>query len=298
MWESYIRGFKMHLKLEKGLSQNTLQAYIDDVKKLTQWLSIQELQLDPKHIDKKVLRQFISWINEMGFVSATQARILSGLKNFFKYLLEEEHIEQNPMSFIDIPKIRRKIPVVLTTQEIDEIQAQIDLSSPEGERNRCIIEMLYSCGLRVSELVNLSINNIYWDDEFIRIIGKGNKERLVPIGSVALKYCRFYYQHIRKKQGSAHGHEEFFFLNNRGKQLSRVMIFTIVKRLVEKAGIKKTVSPHTFRHSFATHMVEGGADLRAVQDMLGHESITTTEIYTHVDRKHLRKVLEQYHPHF
>lgn len=298
MWESYLKGFKMYLQLEKGLSENTLQAYVDDVKKLSQFFESKEIKVSPPGVTRKHIQEFILWIHELGFLASSQARILSGLKNFFKYLIEEDIISDNPLRLIDVPKIRRKLPVVLSLEEIEEMMAQIDRSKPEGERNKTIIEVLYSCGLRVSELVNLEISNIYWNDEFIRVIGKGDKERLVPIGSVALKQAKLYYDTIRRHVDVAPGHNAYFFLNRNGRKLTRVMIFTIVKNLAEKAGIEKTVSPHTFRHSFATHLVEGGADLRAVQDMLGHESITTTEIYTHLDRTHLRKVLEQFHPRF
>ncbi|MBI1182874.1 site-specific tyrosine recombinase XerD [bacterium] len=298
MWEPYIKGFKAYLRLEKALADNTLQAYIDDVEKLIQFLQLRGISVAPQKVSSAQMHEFINWIHEMGFLASSQARIISGLKNFYKYLLEEELLESNPLKMIDTPKIRRKLPAVLSTEEIELMMAQIDRSSAEGERNKTIIEMLYSCGLRVSELVNLEIANLYWDDEFVRVIGKGNKERLIPIGSVALKQARLYYDSIRRHQNPQAGHSKYFFLNRRGKQLTRVMIFTIVKNLAEKAQIQKTVSPHTFRHSFATHLVEGGADLRAVQDMLGHESITTTEIYTHLDRSHLRKVLENYHPRF
>lgn len=288
----------MYLKLEKGLSENTLDAYIDDVKKLTQFFMATEQSISPEKVKRAHIQEFIVWINELGFLASSQARILSGLKNFFKYLIEEDLITENPLKLIDAPKIRRKLPVVLSLHEIENMMAEIDRSKPEGERNKTILETLYSCGLRVSELVNLEISNIYWNDEFIRVIGKGDKERLVPIGSVALKQAKLYYDTIRRHAKVAPGHNAYFFLNRNGRRLTRVMIFTIVKTLAEQAGIRKTVSPHTFRHSFATHLVEGGADLRAVQDMLGHESITTTEIYTHLDRTHLRKVLEQFHPRF
>lgn len=298
MWKSYITGFKAYLKLEKALSNNTLKAYIDDIDKLRQYLKLNEIEIPPQKVSVDQMHEFIYWIHEMGFLASSQARIISGLKAFYKYLIDEELIDENPLKHIDSPKIRRKLPVVLSTSEIDEMMLQIDRSAPEGERNKTIIEMLYSCGLRVSELVNLEINNIYWNDEFIKVVGKGNKERLVPIGTVALKQAKLYYQSIRQHQDAHIDHNKFFFLNRRGKQLTRVMIFTIVKNLAQKAQIEKTVSPHTFRHSFATHLVEGGADLRAVQDMLGHESITTTEIYTHLDRTHLRKVLEKFHPRF
>ena len=298
MWQPYIKGFKAYLKLEKALSNNTLQAYVDDVEKLRQFLAIREISIPPQRVDTKLIHEFINWIHEMGFLASSQARIISGLKNFYKYLIEEELISENPFRLIDTPKIRRKLPVVLSTQEIENMMAQIDRTKPEGERNKTIIEILYSCGLRVSELVNLEIANIYFKDEFVRVIGKGNKERLIPIGSVALNQAQIYYDSVRRLQDAQAGNSQYFFLNRRGKKLTRVMIFTIIKDLAAKAQIAKTISPHTFRHSFATHLVEGGADLRAVQDMLGHESITTTEIYTHLDRTHLRSVLEKYHPRY
>lgn len=296
MWESYINGFKMHLKLEKALSDNTLAAYVDDVKKLTQFFAISEMQRVPQNVTRKDISAFIVWIHEMGFLASSQARILSGIKNFFKYLMEEDVLVENPLKLVDAPKIRRKLPVVLSIEEIELMMEQIDRSKAEGERNKTIIEVLYSCGLRVSELVNLELAHVYWEEEFVRVIGKGNKERLIPIGSVALKQARLYYESVRRHVDAAPGHSKYVFLNRRGKQLTRVMIFTIVKGLAEKAGIDKTISPHTFRHSFATHLVENGADLRAVQDMLGHESITTTEIYTHLDRTHLRNTLKNFHP--
>lgn len=298
MWSSYINGFKMHLKLEKALSDNTLNAYVEDVQKLTQFFSLRELNRVPQNVTRKDISDFITWIHEMGFLASSQARILSGLKNFFKYLMEEDVITENPLRLVETPKIKRKLPVILSIEEIELMMAQIDRSKPEGERNKTIIEVLYSCGLRVSELVNLELAHIYWEEEYVRVIGKGNKERLIPIGSVALKQARLYYDGIRRHMEVAPGHSKYLFLNRRGKQLTRVMIFTIVKDLAKKAGIEKTISPHTFRHSFATHLVENGADLRAVQDMLGHESITTTEIYTHLDRTHLRNTLKSFHPRY
>ncbi|MBI3143080.1 MAG: site-specific tyrosine recombinase XerD [Bacteroidetes bacterium] len=297
-WKPFINGFKSYLKLEKALSNNTLDAYLDDVEKFCQFLEISEKPIMPQAVDSTTAHMFVQWIHEMGFLATSQARIISGMKAFFKYLAMEELIAESPMKFVDSPRTRRKLPTVLSQDEIERMIAQIDRSQPEGERNRAIIELLYSCGLRVSELVNLEIANVHFDDEFLQVIGKGNKERLVPMGSVALAQARLYYDHIRRQQVAQNGHSHIFFLNRRGQKLSRVMIFNIVKELTEKAGIGKTVSPHTFRHSFATHLVEGGADLRAVQDMLGHESITTTEIYTHLDRSHLRQVLERHHPRY
>jgi len=242
------------------------------------------------------LSAFVNWVVEIGLSAASQARIISGIKSFFTYLLTENIIETDPSELLLTPRLRRKLPDVLSVEEIDEIMAQIDLSKPEGQRNRAMLETLYSSGLRVSELVNLLSSHIYYDEGFLRVIGKGNKERLVPIGSEALKHIAIYAQNIRVHIPIQHGQEGIFFLNNRGRKLSRVMIFTIIKTLTEKAGIKKNVHPHTFRHSFATHLVEGGADLRAVQEMLGHESITTTEIYTHLDRNYLKDVILRFHP--
>lgn len=244
------------------------------------------------------IQEFINWINKIGLSATSQARIISGLKGFFKYLLLENIIDQSPLTYIEAPKIGRKLPEVLSIAEIDEMIATIDLSKPDGERNRAIIETLYGCGLRVSELCDLKLSHLYFNDDFIRVIGKGDKERLVPIGEITKKYITIYIENIRNTINIKKGSEDILFINRRGSALSRVMIFNIVKDLAQRAGIKKDVSPHTFRHSFATHLVEGGADLRAVQEMLGHESITTTEIYTHLDRKYLREMLQVHHPRF
>lgn len=284
--------------LQKGLSENTLAAYMDDVKKLMQFFETLNLNPQPQQVDREDLRLFVKWIHDLGFTANSQARILSGIKNFFAFLVDDGVLEDNPMTYIDSPKLRRKLPVTLSEDETISIIEAVDRSKPEGERNYTMLEVLYSCGLRVSELVNLEIGYVFWDDEFIRIIGKGDKERLVPIGSVALGQLRLYLDTVRRHQTPKPGCEKYMFLNRRGGQLSRVMVFNIVKEAVANAGISKVVSPHTFRHSFATHLVENGADLRAVQDMLGHESITTTEIYTHLDRSHLRKVMENFHPRF
>lgn len=298
MWNAYLKGYKMYLRLEKGLSLNTLDAYLRDVEKLVDYFNINNIQISVNQVGKTEIRDFIKYINQLGLSANSQARILSGLKNFFNYLLEEEIITKNPLSLIDAPKIARKLPVVLSLSEIEAMMACIDRSKPEGERNLCIIEFLYSCGLRVSELTQIKTADIFWNEQYLRVIGKGDKERLTPFGSVALKQGQLYYNTVRRHIKAKHSEEEYFFLNRRGSRLSRVMVFMIVKDLAQKAGIEKVISPHTFRHSFATHLVEGGADLRAVQDMLGHESITTTEIYTHLDRTHLRKVMENYHPRF
>jgi integrase/recombinase XerD len=255
-----------------------------------------KINVSPVTITLKHLKDFIYWINELGLSARSQARIISGLKAFFKYLILEDSIDNDPSSLLESPRLGRKLPEVLSIDEIDQIIAAIDLSQPEGQRNKAIIETLYSCGLRVSELINLKISNLYFDDGFIRVVGKGDKERLVPIGQKAMKEIRYYFQDRNLMNNIDKNSENIVFLNRRGKQLTRVMIFTIIKRLVEKAKIDKKVSPHTFRHSFATHLIDGGADLRAVQEMLGHESIITTEIYTHLDREYLRDAIIQYHP--
>ena len=298
MWEPYKKGFKAYLQLEKSLSDNSVAAYLRDIEKLTQFLQHSGSLKTPAEIKLTDLQQFIKWIAEMGLNSTSQARIISGVKSFYKYCLLEHIATIDPTSLLESPKLKRLLPDTLSFEEIEIIISQIDMSKPEGGRNKAILEVLYSCGLRVSEVVNMRISQLYFDVEFIRIIGKGDKERLVPIGSSAIKYLKIYLKDIRVHIPVKHGSEDIVFLNRRGNKLSRVMIFLIIKDLATKAGIKKTISPHTFRHSFATHLVEGGADLRAVQEMLGHESITTTQIYTHLDREFLRKTLEQFHPAF
>ena len=298
MWDTYKKGFKAYLQLEKSLSDNSVEAYIRDIDKLTQYLQEVSQLKNPDAIELKDLQQFLKWITEMGMTAASQARIISGIKSFYRYCLLENITKNDPTTLLEAPKLKRALPDVLSFNEIEAIINQIDLSKPEGGRNKAILETMYSSGLRVSELVELKISQLYLDVGFIRVIGKGNKERLVPIGSSAIHFIQIYKDNIRVHTSPKPGHEDILFLNQRGTKLSRVMIFLIIKDLVKKAGIKKTVSPHTFRHSFATHLVEGGADLRAVQEMLGHESITTTEIYTHLDREFLRKTLEQYHPAF
>jgi integrase/recombinase XerD len=298
MWEPYKKGFKAYLQLERSLSDNSISAYLNDMEKLTTFLLARGLQKNPSELDLKDLQQFIQWIAELGMTPASQARIISGIRTFYKYCLLEDIVPRDPTALLEAPKLMRTLPDILSFDEIESIIEQIDLSTPEGTRNKAILETLYSCGLRVSEAVQLKLSQLYFDVGFIRVIGKGNKERLVPIGDSAIKYINIYRKTIRVHQPIQPGEEDILFLNRRGKRLSRVMIFLIIKDLVKKAGIKKNISPHTFRHSFATHLVEGGADLRAVQEMLGHESITTTEIYTHLDREFLRKTLEKFHPGF
>jgi integrase/recombinase XerD len=295
-WETSIIQFRNYLKLERSLSDNSITAYEPDIRKLLTYLDINDINISPLTIELKHLKDFIHWINELGLNARSQARIISGLKAFFKYLILEDIRDNDPSSLLESPRLGRKLPEVLSIDEIDQIMAAIDLSKPEGQRNKAIIETLYSCGLRVSELINLKISNLYFDDGFIRVVGKGDKERLVPIGQKAMKEIRYYFQDRNLMNNIDKNSENIVFLNRRGKQLTRVMIFTIIKRLVEKAKINKKVSPHTFRHSFATHLIDGGADLRAVQEMLGHESIITTEIYTHLDREYLRDAIIQYHP--
>lgn len=295
-WDFYINQFQNYLKLERSLSDNSIHAYVHDVVKLKQFIEISNINLTPLEITGHHLQDFIQYIHELGMTAYSQARVLSGIKAFYKYLVFEDIISADPTQLIEGPKLGRKLPEVLSYHEIEELFSAIDLSTDEGMRNRAILETLYSSGLRVSELINLKLNNIYFDIGFLRVIGKGNKERLVPIGRVALKYIRIYVEDIRTHMEIKPGFENFLFLNRRGTSLSRVMIFTIVKDLARSSGLGKKVSPHTFRHSFATHLIEGGADLRAVQEMLGHESITTTEIYTHLDRDYLKQVIKEFHP--
>ncbi len=275
---------------------NTVEAYMDDVGKLFLYLEEKSPNISLGKISKNHLRDFILWINELGLAARSQARIISGIRNFFNYLQSENVIESNPVDLLDLPKIGRKLPVVLSIDEIDQIVNAIDHSTPEGQRNRAIIETLYGCGLRVSELVELKRSGFYIENEYLKVIGKGNKERLVPMGGVTIKYLRLYLESVRNQQEIKKGYEEYVFLNRRGAKMTRVMIFYIIKDLAKKAGIKKNISPHTFRHSFATHLVDGGADLRAVQEMLGHASITTTEIYTHLDTSYLKSVITEFHP--
>lgn len=298
MWVPYKKGFKAWLQLEKSLAENSVEAYLRDIDKLTDFLQAKKSLVKPDELELKDLENFVQWISELGMTAASQSRIVSGLRSFYTYCLIEQLITTNPTALLETPKQKRALPDTLSFEDIESIIAQIDLSKPEGGRNKAILETLYSCGLRVSELVNLRISCLFLDVGFIRVIGKGDKERLVPIGSEAIKYINIYKNQIRVHLKIKPGQEDFLFLNRRGSKLSRVMIFIMLKELATKAGIEKNISPHTFRHSFATHLVEGGADLRAVQEMLGHESITTTEIYTHLDREFLRTTLHQFHPAF
>lgn len=298
MWQPYKKSYKAYLQLEKSLSDNSVEAYMRDLEKLTQYLQAENNMKTPADIVLKDLQQFIQGIAKMGINATSQARIISGIKSFFKYCLIENIIIKDPSVLLEAPKLKRALPDVLSFDEIEKIIAAIDMSTPDGTRNRAILETMYSCGLRVSETVNLKLSNLYPDIGFVRVIGKGDKERLVPVGSDAIKHIKIYKENIRNHITPKKNNEDIVFLNRFGSGLSRVMIFYIIKDLAKKAGITKSISPHTFRHSFATHLVEGGADLRAVQEMLGHESITTTEIYTHLDRDYLRSTLNQFHPAF
>jgi len=295
-WRSAIKGFQAYLKLEKSLSDNSIEAYSRDIEKLYQFSDLQVVKLKQELITLTDLRGFINWINELGMIPSSQARILSGIKAFYKYLLMEDIIKSDPSELLESPKIRRKLPDTLSYEEINKIIAALDLSKPEGMRNKAILETLYGSGLRVSELTELKLSNLYLDIEFIKVTGKGNKERLVPIGSEAIKALKIWIENVRVHNSIKKGEEDYVFLNRRGTRLSRQIIFLTIKGLAETIGLKKRISPHTFRHSFATHLVEGGADLRAVQEMLGHESITTTEIYTHLDREYLKSTISQFHP--
>tara|TARA_Y100000766_G_C18908830_1_gene607325 strand:- start:2249 stop:3163 length:915 start_codon:yes stop_codon:yes gene_type:complete len=289
-------GYKSFLKLEKGLSDNSIDSYLRDFDKLYQFSISLKIIKKPQDFKLEDLQKFIHWISDLGMSPKSQARVVSGVKGFYKFLLIEELIKSDPSKLLETPKTGIKLPDTLSLEEIDKMIAAIDLSSNEGQRNKAILETLYSCGLRVSELTSLKITNLFFDMGFIKVTGKGNKERFVPIGQKAIKEINFYIEHFRNHQFIKHGQEDFLFLNRRGGSLTRVMIFTIVKNLSKKLGIKKKISPHTFRHSFATHLLEGGADLRAIQEMLGHESITTTEIYTHLDKEFLRSEIIEFHP--
>ncbi len=295
-WQHLVLQYKNFLKLEKSLAENSIQAYLSDVEKLRQFAELKNLNVTPKGITTIHLQDFLEYINELGMTANSQARILSGLKSFFKYLRFEEIITLEPTALIESPRLGRKLPDTLSYDEIVTILDTIDLSTPAGARNRAMLEVLYSSGLRVSELTNLLLNNLYFDIGFIRVLGKGSKERLVPIGTDARKYLKIYIDLIRCHLPIKKGNDKYVFLNQRGTRISRVSVFNIIKQAAGQAGIQKNVSPHTLRHSFATHLIEGGADLRAVQEMLGHESITTTEIYTHIDRDYLKQTIKDYHP--
>jgi len=299
MWEAYLKGFKAYLQLERSMSDNTIEAYLHDVAMLRDHINDVYAGTAVESVQLEHLQSLLAAIYDLGLSAATQARVLSGVKSFFRYLLLEEVIKRDPTELLDAPKLKRKLPHVLSLGDIDKILAAIDHSTPEGTRNHALLETMYSCGLRVSEVISIKLTNLYLDVGFIKVIGKGNKERLVPIGGEAVKHIQLYRGHVRNHLASIKkDSEDILFLNRRGGALSRVMVFIILKDLAQKAGIKQSVHPHTLRHSFATHLVEGGADLRAVQEMMGHKSITTTEIYTHLDRGYLRQTLEKYHPRF
>ncbi|AYA38812.1 site-specific tyrosine recombinase XerD [Hymenobacter oligotrophus] len=295
-WTLCLKQFQGYLRLEKSLSGHSVEAYVRDVDKLRQYLDLSKLPARPDQVTSRIIRDFLAWLGELGLTATSQARTLSGLRAFYKFLLIEDLATQDPTDTVDSPKLGRKLPDTLAYEEVVQLLDAIDLSTNEGTRNRAMLEVLYSSGLRVSELIGLRLSNIYVDQGFVRVLGKGSKERLVPIGRDALKHLGFYLEGVRCHLDIQHGSEDIVFLNRRGGGMSRVMVFNIIKDTAAKAGIRKTISPHTFRHSFATHLIEGGADLRAVQEMLGHESITTTEIYTHLDRDYLRQVITAFHP--
>ncbi|KRO55072.1 MAG: integrase [Cryomorphaceae bacterium BACL11 MAG-121001-bin54] len=293
-WETSIKGFKSYLQIERSLSDNSVQAYIRDIKKFASYAI--PLNLNELKITRENISDFLAELKGNNISARSQARIISGIKAYYKYLIMDDYIKFNPTELIESPKIGLKLPDTLSLIEIDKLIAAVDLSNSQGERNRAILETLYSCGLRVSELINLQLSNIHFKEGYLKVIGKGDKERLAPIGGRALHYLKIYINEVRNHQSIKKGHDDFVFLNNRGAKLTRVMIFLIIQKLSEIIGLKKKISPHTFRHSFATHLIEGGADLRAVQEMLGHESITTTEIYTHLDKDYLRSNIIQFHP--
>jgi len=295
-WASYIKGFKSYLQLERSLSPNSVDAYIRDISRLADYLEMEGLDIQPEDIKLKDLQAFVKWINKLGLGARSQARMLSGIKAFYKYLLLEDLVKKNPAELLESPRIGRKLPDTLSIVEIEKMISNIDMSKPEGQRNKAMLETLYGCGLRVSELIGLQLSNLYFKEGFIKVSGKGDKERLVPVGETAKQNIKAYIDSYRIHLNIHREDEDILFINRRGRKLSRVMVYLIIKELAEKAGIRKNIGPHTFRHSFATHLVEGGADLRAVQEMLGHESITTTEIYTHLDRGYLRDTILQYHP--
>ena len=294
-WNTALKDYQFYLKIEKGLAKNSIESYSRDVKKLIGYLELNDMPISPISIEKKEIQEFI-YTAAKSINPRSQSRLISGLRNFFDYLVFEDYRKNNPMQLIESPKTGRKLPDTLSLEDIDKIINEIDLSEPQGERNRTILETLYSCGLRVSELTELKISNLFFDEGFIQVIGKGNKQRFVPINTSTIKYIQIYLNEIRSHISIQKGFEDFVFLNRRGKNLTRVMIFTIIKNLAEKAGIHKNISPHTFRHSFATHLLDRGADLRAIQQMLGHESITTTEIYMHLDKSFLKQVVNTFHP--
>lgn len=294
-WLSAIKDYQDYLRIERGLSENTVQNYGLDIKKLAHYLKQIQTDTNPVQLNEEQVREFIYQASK-NLNTRSRARLISGLRGFFSYLVFEDYREDNPMELIETPKIGRKLPDTLSLKEIDTLVSAIDLSGPQGERNRSIIETLYGCGLRVSELISLKLSDLFLEEGFIKITGKGNKQRFVPISAHTQKYIAIYCSEIRNHQQIQKGNEDILYLNRRGKQLTRAMVFTIVRRLAKKAGITKKISPHTFRHSFATHLLENGADLRSIQQMLGHESITTTEIYVHTDHSYLQSIIEKYHP--
>ncbi|WP_304139082.1 site-specific tyrosine recombinase XerD [Mesonia mobilis] len=294
-WQEALRDYQHYLRIERGLSLNSIENYSYDIVKLIHYLEEAKIKISPLQISEERIQDFIYQVSKT-MSARSQSRIISGLRSFFDYLVFEDYRKDNPLELVESPKIGRKLPDTLSTEEIDRLIESIDLSHPQGERNRCILETLYSCGLRVSELITLKLSDLYFDEGFIRVVGKGDKQRLVPISPLTVKYINLYIDQIRVHLPIQKGFEDTLFLNRRGKQLTRAMIFTIVKQTAVKAGVKKKISPHTFRHSFATHLLENGADLRSIQQMLGHESIITTEIYMHLDRTHLKEVLEKFHP--
>ena len=296
LWNSYINGYKAYLQLEQSLSVNSVEAYLHDIRKVTEYLEMKGFSSGPEKLELHHLQEFLAWITKLGMTARTQARVISGIRSFYHYLVMENVVKKDPTGMLESPRIGMRLPVTLNVEEIDRLIGCIDLSKPEGKRNKAMLETLYGCGLRVSELVNLKISNLFFNEGFIKVTGKGDKERLVPVGSIAQQEIIYYLHNVRTGIPVRRGHEDIIFLSRRGAGLSRVMVFTMIKQLAVLAGIKKTISPHTFRHSFATHLVEGGADLRAVQEMLGHESITTTEIYTHLNKDYLRSTIIQYHP--
>lgn len=295
-WKPSINGFKGYLRLEKSLSENTLSAYCHDLDLLESFLREKGYSLPPSQVTFAHLQEFLGWIKNMAIGPRSQARIISGIRTFYKYMLQEDEVKQNPAELLEMPRMPERLPEVLTIEEIDNLVNAIDLSKPEGQRNKAMLETLYCCGLRVSELVGLKISDVFFEEEFVRVIGKGNKQRIVPLGKSAGKFIKIYLKEVRVHLPVQKNSEDILFLNRGGRKITRVMVFLIIRQLAEKSGLAKSISPHTFRHSFATHLVEGGADLRAVQEMLGHESITTTEIYTHLDREYLRDAIMKYHP--
>lgn len=297
-WKSYLDNFSAHLKVEKSLSPNSVDAYLHDVRLLTQYLTVENKTVNPEDLHLQDFEHFLAYLHDLGLNDRSQARIISGLKAFYKYLVNDEFIKDDPTVLLEGPKLSKKLPDTLSFEEIEKLLQALDLSKDENVRNRAMLETLYSSGLRISELINLRISHIYEDVGFIRVIGKGNKERLVPIGNDALKHINLYREHVRNKMSIHPKYSDILFLNRRANPITRVMVFIVIKKLAEQIGLNKNISPHTFRHSFATHLIEGGADLRAVQQMLGHASITTTEIYTHLDQQYLRESLTLHHPRF